>query len=202
VRFQQERVRGGLVWPGGGQESLLRYYATLHGGESLQDIELSLREGEELRSDMNLMPTDVDSKARRSGNGSVARGTVRGLTTTAQCSSNAGEELLASEGLGDVVIGASVQGIDFSHLVCFAGQHNDGRGAASANLMNDVEPVATRHREVKKDQVRPLGIKHLNCLNAVVRRVHGIIASGQQGGDCANECGVVIDYQDRAWGCW
>ena len=84
---------------------------------------------------------------------------------------------MATEWFRNVVIGTSIEGIDFCRLIRFARQHDDWRGAAGTNLMNDVEPVATRHGEVKKDEGRLLGIESLDRLNAVVGGMNLVVAS-------------------------
>ena len=103
--------------------------------------------------------------------------TFLGGAAAAQRGAHPGEELLATEWLRNVVIGTSIEGINLRRLIRFARQHDDWRGAAGTNLMNDVEPVATRHGEVKKDESRLLGVEDLNRLNAVVGGMNFVVAS-------------------------
>ena len=84
---------------------------------------------------------------------------------------------MATEWFRNVVIGTSIEGINLRRLIRFARQHDDWRGAARTNLMNDVEPVATRHGEVKKDEGWLLGVEGFNRLNAVVGGMNLVVAS-------------------------
>jgi hypothetical protein len=54
------------------------------------------------------MSSDVDAQTGSANNRAVAGGSIGRLTTAPQCSADASEELLATERLSDVIIGASV----------------------------------------------------------------------------------------------
>jgi hypothetical protein len=54
-------------------------------------------------------------------------------------STNAGEEFLNAEGLGDVVIRTGIEGFDLGALVVADGEDDDGRGEADTNGAGDFD---------------------------------------------------------------
>jgi hypothetical protein len=62
----------------------------------------------------------------------------------------AGEQLVHAEGLGEVVVGAGVEG---GHLVLSCGQHDDWSLGPAAQSVDDVDAVDVGQAEVEDDQV-------------------------------------------------
>src|SRR5437868_5476884 len=64
------------------------------------------------------------------------------LQAVAQRRAHPGMELVDAEGLGQIVVGAEVEGLDLAALVGAAGEHDDGhRRSLLAQPPDDLEPV-------------------------------------------------------------
>ena len=80
-------------------------------------------------------------------------GRVAVLAPSPQHRAHPGEQLLAAEGLGDVVVGAGVERPDLLALVADRGEDHDRDLAPAPDVGRDLDPVAVRQHEVEDDRV-------------------------------------------------
>jgi hypothetical protein len=65
----------------------------------------------------------------------------------------AGEQFVDGERLGDVVVGAGVQGVDLVLAAGPTGQHDDRYRGPAAQAVDDVDAVDVGQPEVEDDEV-------------------------------------------------
>ena len=79
----------------------------------------------------------------------------------------AGEQLVHAERLGDVVVGAGVEGVDLVDAVGATGQHQDRHVGPAPESGDHLGAVHVREAEVEDDHVRRVGRGRLERLAAV-----------------------------------
>ncbi len=67
----------------------------------------------------------------------------------------AGEQLAAAEGLGEVIVGAGVEGGDFLRFLVADGKDEDGKRGPLAEAAEDLKAVGVGQPEVEDDGIRP-----------------------------------------------
>ena len=121
------------------------------------------------------------------------RGERRGAP---QQRADAREQLAGGERLGEVVVGALVQGRDLVRLVGAHGQDEDRRRHPGAQLAADLDAAAVGEHEVQHDEVR----RRVDRLHQrLVRRgghVERVAARGKDGPQRAADLLLVVDDQD------
>jgi hypothetical protein len=80
-------------------------------------------------------------------------GLGRGGEAASGGGTDAGEELGAAEGFGDVIIGAGVEGGDLVVFAVVDGEDHDGDGAPFADASEDGQAIEIREAEVEEDEV-------------------------------------------------
>lgn len=143
--------------------------------EQLQHLELLVGQAQAARGGGELKgsPVQGDVAHRQAGGGLV--GLLPGHGP------DAGQQLLAGEGFGQVVIGPAVQA---QHLVLHLrlGRQQQHRQAVSplAELAQHVNAVHLGHHDVQDGPVVVAGVEIIQGLLAVVDRVHLVVILPQQ----------------------
>jgi len=124
-----------------------------------------------------------------------AGGALRGA---AEVGADAGEEFVVAEGLGDVVVGASVEGFDLGALVVADGEYEDGGGGGGADGAADVDAGHGGHHEVGDDEVRrPFAVEQ-EAFFGVVCGADAVSLRSERGAEDASDLGFIVDNQDSA----
>ena len=85
----------------------------------------------------------------------------------AQAGTDAGDELLRLEWLGDVIIRAGFKAEHHINRIGLGGQHNDGHGGFAADGTANIYAIHARKHEVQQDEVRLVLLKGRNSVIAV-----------------------------------
>src|SRR5439155_11833052 len=83
---------------------------------------------------------------------------------------HAGHELLRTEGLRHVIVGADLEPDELVGLVASTGEHHDRHVRVRPEGTRHVEAVHLRKTEIENDEVGPLGARGGECRLPVVRR--------------------------------
>ena len=129
------------------------------------------------------MRTDPERRARR-GRASTRHG------------ADAGEQLVLAEWLGDVVVGPGVERLDLGRLLALAGEDDDRRRAAPADLAAHGDAVEAGHGEVEDHEVGALGVVAAQRLVAVVGGAHPVADAADERRDGADHGRLVVDDED------
>ena len=108
----------------------------------------------------------------------------------------AGDELLPSEGLDDVVVRTGLEAPHPLQLVTSGRQHQHGHLAEVSDALERLEPVQVRHRDIEDDEVGPPGVHLAEARPAVRRLADERPRPRQEGLDEAADVGVVVDDED------
>ena len=118
----------------------------------------------------------------------------------AQQGGDAGQQLVDAERLGEVVVGAQVEG---PHLVLLAppGRHHDDpdRGVGP-DVAAQVEAVGAGQHQVEQDEVGLVVAHQVDDVLAGAGDEHGEAADQQVGPDQVDDVAVVLDHAARGWG--
>jgi len=116
----------------------------------------------------------------------------------AQVGTDPGQQFLDAEGLGDVVVGAGVEGFDLGALVIAHGENEHGGGGMGADGAGDFDAGQTGHHEVSDDEVgRPLA-EDLQSLFRIVCGADVIALCGECGAEYSRDLWFVVDNQNSA----
>ena len=116
--------------------------------------------------------------------------------TAAQHGLDAGDEFAHGEGLGHVVVSADFEADDAVDFVVAGGEHQDGDGAAAADLAADVEAVHAGEHEVEHQEVGLVGEGEFEAAFAVGGGFDLVALAAEVVGDGAGEAFLVLDDQD------
>ena len=116
----------------------------------------------------------------------------------AQQGPDPGQQLLALEGLDQVVVGAAVEAVDAILGLGPRGQHQDRHVALGAQAAADLDPVEAGQAEVEDDQVGDEAGGHVEGVDAVGGRLHLVALLAQRAAQDVGDLGVVLDDQDAA----
>ena len=105
-----------------------------------------------------------------------------------------GQQLLHGEGLGEIVIGAGVQGGDLVAVLAAGGDDNDGQIAPGADFLNEGDAVHIGQAQVQQDHVGAVGQGVHQSARAGFRPVEEIVLGLQGGGDEVADSGVVLHH--------
>ena len=123
----------------------------------------------------------------------LERATLRGLT-------HQGEDLIHVEGLGDVVVGAPLDGLDGRAHILDRRDDDDGDTVVeSQDLGEKGRPGRPRHAHVEQDHVHPSRAKHLESLDALVGLEDLELALENDAEGFANALLVVDDERHGSW---
>jgi hypothetical protein len=154
----------------------------LLGGE----VDVGAADGDAVVGDVDGEVADVDGLGGGGIEGSLA----------AELGADAGLELLDVEGLGDVVVGAGVEGGDLGSLLLADGEDEDGSGGDGADLAAELDAAHLGHGEVGDDEVGlPLAEE-----DEAVKTVGGgadVVALGAEDGlEGAEDLRLVVDEEE------
>ncbi len=123
------------------------------------------------------------------------RGPLRGA---AQMGADAGQQFLNAEGLGDVVVGAGVEGLDLGALVVAHGEDQHRSGELSADGAADLDAAHAGHHQVGDDQVGRPVLEDAQALLGIVGGAHVVALRGERGAQHARNLRFVVDDQNSA----
>ena len=115
---------------------------------------------------------------------------------SAQCGSEAGEELVHAEGFGDVVVSAGVEGGDLVSFCLADGEDDDRHGAPAAETADHFDAVDAWESEVEDDEIGVLCGCERQRRFAGGGEVDVVSARAEVGGECAEDLGFVVDGED------
>ena len=113
---------------------------------------------------------------------------------------HAGEQLLHSERLGDVVVRSRVERLDLVGAVGSPGQHDDGRLGPAAQALDHLHAFQVGQAEVEDHQVGRVPGGHLERLGPGGRHVHLVLAHPQVDAQRAQDLRLVVDDQHPGHG--
>src|SRR5690606_2697889 len=106
-------------------------------------------------------------------------------------------DLVDVERLREVVVGALLHRGDRDALRAVGGEQDDGqRRSAGADLRHQLETIRAGHGEVREHGLDVVEL--LERLAARARGDHAVTALGEDLGQRVQNCGLVVDEQDRA----
>ena len=108
------------------------------------------------------------------------------------------QQLLALEGLDQVVVGAGVEAGDAVLGLGPRGQHQDRHVALLAQAAADLDPVEPGQAEVEHDQVGDESDRHVERLDAVGGGADLVALVAQGTAQDVGDVGVVLDHEDAA----
>ena len=114
----------------------------------------------------------------------------------AEVGADAGQELGHAEGLGDVVVGAFVEGGDFHGLLLADGEDDDGGFGDAADGAGEFDAAHLGHGEVGDDEVGGGGAEELEGFEAVVGDGDLVATALERGAEDAGDLALVVDDED------
>ena len=108
-----------------------------------------------------------------------------------------GEQLIALEGLEQVVVGAAAHGIDGDADVVNGGDHHHGKiGLQGVNAFEQRDAVDIVHHNVGEDEVEGVHLKRFEGFAAAVGLFHGVALALQSGGQHGAHGHFVVDHKN------
>src|SRR5262245_30230893 len=111
------------------------------------------------------------------------------------------EQLLASEGLHDVVVGARAEAAHLVDLAAAHGEQDHGHVTEVADALERLEAVELGHREVEDDEVARARVEGTQRHTAVLRRLHGVAGPAKEFVEQKADVVVVVDDEHPPQGC-
>jgi len=124
------------------------------------------------------------------------RGAFGGAT---HVSADASKELLDTEGLGDVVIGACIERLHLGSFVVADGENQNGRGGDSADGAANIDTGHAGHHEVSDDKIGSPLAKEANAFLWFVGGAHVEALCGERGAEHAGNLRFVVNNENTAW---
>ena len=122
--------------------------------EEGDELVLVLGEAGVAAGDVDAVLAVVDGEVARGEDAGIGHGGCAvGRARVADGGADAREELLGAEGLGEVVVGAGVEGLDLIALVAAGGDDKDGDLRPFADAAEDGHAVHVGQAEVEDDEV-------------------------------------------------
>jgi hypothetical protein len=109
---------------------------------------------------------------------------------------DAGEQFLDAEGLGDVVVGASVEGLDLALLVLANRQNDDRSLMTGADGAADFDAAHFGHHEVGDDEVGNPVVEDAQAFFGVIGGAHVEALCGECGAEDAGDLRLIVDDED------
>ena len=110
-----------------------------------------------------------------------------------QRSPHPGQQLTGAEGLGDIVVGTKVEGLDLILLGGAGRQDDDGGQILLPDGADGVQTVPIGQAEVQDDEVRVIGDEHGHAHHAGLGHQRLIAVGLQQGLDEAADVRLILD---------
>ena len=110
-----------------------------------------------------------------------------------------GQDLVRSEGFGDVITSANREGLEDLIGFRYTGDEDDRDGRRfrlAFEYTTGFQPVASGHHDVQNHEVRMLPAYALHRLKTVIRRKHFVTGPLQRSGEGQTAGRLVIDYQN------
>src|SRR3954451_15761396 len=145
------RLREGVIAPDLVEQPLARDHDALVAHQVLEQLELALRELDAALAAVHLVRVRVELQVARGQRGGAAR------RPAAQQRAHAGQQLLALEGLDEVVVGARVEALDARLQRVASGEHEDRDVAVGAQPLGHLHAVQAREAEVEQDDIGHVG---------------------------------------------
>jgi len=157
------------------QQLLLRYQATAVPYQDLQQLPFGRRQPDVF------IPVAQHPLGRQIHDEVRGRhhGLVRGRDGPANGGAQAGEELVHTERLRHVVVGAGVERGHLLGLLAPGGQHDDRDGGPAADAVNDVGSVHVGQAEIQDDHVRAVTGHGGQAGRTIHRGTDDILAGGE-----------------------
>jgi hypothetical protein len=137
-----------------------------------------------------LLRGEVDREALRLDHGRLRIGAAPPEGRT-----EARQQLIHAERLGDVVIRADVQGHDLVALAGAGGQDDDGRGAPAAEAFDHVVPIHVGQPEIEDHHIRRIARRGRQGRHTVAYRRHLVVARAQVDGQRLADCPLVVHHE-------
>ena len=112
------------------------------------------------------------------------------------------QQLLALEGLDQVVVGAAVEAADPVLGLGSGGQHQDRHVAVGAQAAADLDPVEPGQAEVEDDEVGDEAGGDVERLDPVGRGADLVALVAERAAQDVGDVGVVLDDEDAAADCF
>ena len=126
------------------------------------------------------------------------------LRSAAEMGADAREELLDAEGLGDVVVGAGVEGFHLGVLLIAHGKDEDRGAGFAANGATKIDAGHAGHHEVGDDEVGIPFLKEAQSFLGIVGGADVVTLRGERGAQHASDLNFVVDDEDAfghgSWG--
>src|SRR3954451_16296517 len=145
------RLRERVVAPDLVEQPLARDHDALVAHQVLEQLELALGELDVALAAADLVRIGVELEVAGGQRGRAAG------RTAAQQRAHPGEQLLALEGLDEVVVGPGVQALDARLQGVAGGQHEDRHVAVGPQALGDLDAVDARQPEVEQHEVGHVG---------------------------------------------
>ena len=119
--------------------------------------------------------------------------TAAAIAVHPQRSPHPGQQLTGAEGLGDVVVGAEVKGLDLIPLGGTGRQHDDGGQVLLTDGADGIQTIPVGQAKVKDDEVGVVGDEHGHAHHAGLGHQRLIAVGLQQGLDEAADVRLILD---------
>src|SRR6478672_13718716 len=165
--------------------------------EGREELELERCERDLGIVESHLPPGEVDRQPvvavalLRHGGGRGGRTPEQGLY--------AGKELLATEGLDDVVVGPCLQTAHSLELAASRGEHQHRYVADIPDPLERLPAVHFRHRHVENDEVGRCLVQGSQTRAPILCLLYGKPGPPQQLPDETSDIRVVVDYEHPGW---
>ena len=108
-----------------------------------------------------------------------------------------GEQLLALEGLEEIVVGAAAHGVDGDADVVDGGDHDHGKiGLHGVNALEQRDAVDIVHHDVGEHQIEGVHLESFEGFAAAVGLFHGVALALEGGGDHGAHGHFVVDHEN------
>ena len=107
------------------------------------------------------------------------------------------DEMLALEGLEQVVVSAAAHGVDGHADVVNGGNHDDGKlRLLAVNALEQRDAVAVLHDDVGEDQVEGVPLENFQAFAAAGSELDVVALALERGADHGADMGLVVDDQN------
>jgi acetyl-CoA acetyltransferase len=126
---------------------------------------------------------------------------MRGLRSPPQQRLDPREQLLAAEGLDDVVVGAGAEAPHLVDLAAARGEQDHRNVAQVAQALERLESIELRHREIHDDEVRRVRVERAERSATVLSGLDAVSSPAQELRKQQADVVVVVDNEHPTQGC-